>query len=411
MSEVVLRFEQVGKRFAVSDNGLERLRQALRPPRSGAGSVDVLRDVNFSVSAGEVVAIIGPNGAGKSTLLHLAAGVIAPSAGTVTAPAHVTSLLELGGSFLPQLTGRENARLYHEVVAEAGALPPVRERWIEEFAAIGAFFDRPLRTYSSGMFLRFAFACVTAEDPDLLLLDEVFAVGDARFQERCFRRLRELQARGTAIVVATQLVQHLDGLCSRALVCDAGRIVYDGTPGPAVTRYYELFHDAPDRGSGEVAESEIRVGHGGASIGDPRASHADPLQTGRFRSGDRIRVSFDVCFDRDVPEPIIGFSCSTRTGVRLYATTSAMLAEYQAPAVAGERRHVEIEFDAPVAVGDLFVDLSVCESVDGRLVVLDGRLSVLYLTIAVPRHYGGLVDLSMSMRSASREPVGERDGA
>jgi hypothetical protein len=165
---------------------------------------------------------------------------------------------------------------------------------------------------------------------------------------------------------------------------------------------------SPGRPTGEANEHEIRFGDGGATVGEPVAAHADPSRTGGFRSGDRIAVSFDVVFDRDVGEPLFGFSCSTTSGIRLYTTTSSMLCEYQPPAQARERRRVEIEFDAPVAVGDLFLDVSVSEETAGRITVLDARLSVLHLTIAPPAHYYGLADVSASIRSSVRKPVTDR---
>jgi lipopolysaccharide transport system ATP-binding protein len=405
MPEVALRFERVAKRYPVYRTGLGRLAAALLPGvRGEAPTVEVLEDVDFAVDAGESVAVIGPNGAGKSTILHLAAGLVAPSAGTVSVHGRVRSLLDLGGSFLPELTGRENARFFHDVVSRGDSLPAEGEDAVERFADIGGAFDRPVHTYSDGMFLRLAFACATIDEPDVLLLDEVFAVGDARFQQKCFRRLQWLRERGTTIVVVTHLVHHLTTLCDRVLVLDGGRLVYDGPPGPGIDRYYQLFFMAPELPAPDRGEDEFRFGDGGALIGRPAASHSENGRTGPLRAGDGVLVTFDVEFVREVTDVHIGFNCSTTDGLMIYGTTTALLGEAVGAALKGERRKVEIGFEVPVAVVDLFVDLSVFEVVDGKPSVLDARMGVLHVSVTPPGHYWGVADLAATIRSGARQP-------
>jgi lipopolysaccharide transport system ATP-binding protein len=405
MADPVLRFEHVAKRFPRYDSGLGRLAAALLPgQRAERPGLEILADVDFAVAPGESVAVIGPNGAGKSTILHLAAGLIEPSAGTVTVSGRVASLLHLGGSFLPDLTGRENARFFHDVIAPGAGLPAERELAVERFADIGASFDRPVHTYSDGMFLRLAFACAATDEPDVLLLDEVFAVGDAQFQQKCFRRLQWLRERGTAIVLVTHLVHNLTSLCDRALVLDRGRLVYDGPPGRGIDRYYQLFFLAPDHPATDRRPDELRYGDGGAQIIDPAATHAAEDRVGPLRAGERVTVAFDVQFERDVPQAHVGFACSTTEGLRVYTTTTALLGHEPTAARAGERRRIEIGFDVPVAVGDLFVDLSVFELVDGEANVLDARIGVVHLSITRPGHYVGVADLGVRIDTGIREP-------
>jgi lipopolysaccharide transport system ATP-binding protein len=405
MADPVLRFEHVAKRFPRYDSALGRLAAALLPgQRAERPASEILADVDFAVAPGESVAVIGPNGAGKSTILHLAAGLIEPSSGTVTVTGRVTSLLDLGGSFLPDLTGRENARFFHEVISRGDGLPAERELAVERFADIGESFDRPVRTYSDGMFLRLAFACAATDEPDVLLLDEVFAVGDAQFQQKCFRRLQWLRERGTAIVLVTHLVHNLTSLCDRALVLDRGRMIYDGPPGRGIDRYYQLFFLAPDHPATDRRPDELRYGDGGARIVDPAAAHAAEERTGPPRAGDRVTVTFDVQFERAVARPHIGFGCSTIEGLRVYTTTTALLDQDPAAARAGERRRIEIDFVVALAVGDLFVDLSVFELVDGETRVLDARIGVAHLSITRPGHYVGVADLGAQIRTGIREP-------
>ena len=397
--DLALRFDHVEKSFRFFASPLQRLREVFSPFGNAHHiPIPVLHDVTFAIPRGQTVAVIGPNGVGKSTLLHLVAGLLEPSSGTVTVKGRVTGLLDLGGSFLPDLTGRENARFFHEIVSRGEGEAAARERAIEDFADIGEFFDRPVHTYSSGMFLRLAFASATCENPDILLIDEVLAVGDARFQQKCYRRLRELRDGGTTILLVTHVVQGLAGVCDRVLVLENGRMVFDGDPGAGVDRYYQLFFMAPEQPARGGASGELRYGVGGASITGVFASRDGVHEAWAFDAGDVARVVFDVEFERAVDAPQIGFAGSTKEGVQIYATTSGMLGETPQPAVAGERRRVEIEIQLNVAVGDFFVDLSVFEVVHGAVNVMDTRAGVLHLTVAVPRHWIGITDLSAVMR-------------
>lgn len=401
--DAALRFDHVEKSFRLFASPLQRLREVFWP-FGGARyvSVPVLRDVTFSVPRGQTVAIIGANGVGKSTLLHLVAGLLEPSSGTVSVNGRVTSLLDLGGSFLPDLTGRENARFFHQTVArgddETASRAQAREQAIADFADIGEFFDRPVHTYSSGMFLRLAFATATCENPDILLIDEVLAVGDARFQQKCYRRLREMRDRGTTILLVTHVVHGLASVCDRVLVLENGRLVFDGNPGPGIDRYYQLFFMAPDLPAHAGAGDELRYGAGGAAIARVSVSRDGKGETGAFDAGDLVRVTFDAEFARDVAAPQFGFACATKEGVRVYVTTSGMLGDEPRPARAGEQRRMEVAFRLAVTVPDLFVDLSLFEVTHGAVAVLDARIGVLHLTVAPPLHCGGITDLGAAIR-------------
>jgi ABC-type polysaccharide/polyol phosphate transport system ATPase subunit len=398
VSEPALQFEHVRKSFRHFASPLHRLRAIFWPFGARHTPVPVLEDINFSVARGESLAIIGANGVGKSTLLHLVAGLLEPSSGRVTVHGDVAALLDLGGSFLPELTGRENARFYHRLVAGNEGDPLARERAVEEFAQLGEFFDRPVRTYSSGMFLRLAFACATVEDPDILLIDEVLAVGDARFQQKCYRRLAELRARGTTILLVTHVMHALTTISDRVLVLEHGRIVYDGEPGRGVDRYYQLFFTAPGHPGNSSTTDELRYGYGGATISQVVAYGERMQTTTAFNAGEPVRIVFDVEFERDVQMPEFGFTCATKEGARIYTTSTGMLGIAPVPASAGDRRSVEVVFRLDTAVGDVFIDVSVFEVVHGAVSVLDARVHVLHLTVATPLHYVGVADVSAVMR-------------
>jgi lipopolysaccharide transport system ATP-binding protein len=400
MTALALQLHDVQKTFRHYRSPLDRLAEILWPfGRQRHVPVPVLAGVSFSVSRGESVAIIGANGVGKSTLLHLVARLVEPSSGEVSVNGRVTALLDLGGGFLPELSGRENARFYHRLIARDDVDPLLRERAVEDFADLGEFFDRPVRTYSSGMFLRLAFACAAAEEPDILLIDEVLAVGDARFQQKCYQRLAELRERGTTILLVTHVMHGLTAVCNRVLVLDHGRIAFDGDPGRGIDRYYQLFFSAPARTQAAASRSgEFRYGLGGATITDLATFRNGTEEATAFDASDSARLVFEVEFARHVEAPQFGFACSTKEGTRIYMTTSAMLGLEPVPALAGERRRIEVAFRLDVGVGDVFVDVSVFELMQGAVHVLDARVHVLHLTVSAPRHYVGMADVSAVIR-------------
>ena len=400
-----IAFEHVTRHFRSFASPVHRLMEAMHPTgKAFHTELPVLRDVTFNIPAGQTVAVLGANGTGKSTLLHIAAELLAPSSGSVTVHGTVFGLLDLGGSFAPELTGRENVRFFHEVVLRGAGNWREREQLVQDFAEIGEAYDRPVRTYSSGMFLRLAFAAAISAEPDILLIDEVIAVGDVRFQQKCYRRIRELHDRGTTILLVTHAVETVASLCDRVLLFDHGALVFDGDPALGVDRYYQLFLHAPDRPTPDVAPDQIRFGAGDAHILSAMASRDGHAPVSVVERGDRVTVTMEVTFDRAVTSPQFGISCSNKAGVRVYATSTLWLTASPAPAAAGERRQVAFTLIANVAVSDLFVDLSVFEPSDGAFVVLDARMNLLQLRITSPRTCEGIAELNATFAERRINP-------
>lgn len=224
-----------------------------------------LHDVNFEVQPGEHLGILGINGAGKSTLLQILTGVLAPSSGDVDVRGRVTALLELGAGFNQQLTGRENVTFQLQL----NNLPDSEiERKIEEveaFAEVDEFFDQPMKTYSSGMYVRVAFASAILADPDILIVDEALSVGDARFQKKCFDQFNALKARGTTVILVTHDIFGAKANCSRLLLLHHGRLIANGDPEDVVTQYMKILYpsvvqdslqaETEDKGNDRVTES------------------------------------------------------------------------------------------------------------------------------------------------------------
>jgi lipopolysaccharide transport system ATP-binding protein len=241
MTAPVLDVRNVGKRYAAYATNLQRFANwfgaGLRP-ESEFWAVD---DISFSVAPGESIALIGQNGAGKSTLLKLVTGTVRPSRGSVGIAGRVSAILELGLGFNPEFTGREN--IFHAggmmgfSQEELGQMMPA----IEDFAEIGAFFDQPLRVYSSGMQARLAFALATARRPDILIVDEVLSVGDSYFQHKSFERIRRFREEGTSIILVSHTMSDVRALCDRVILLENGKVLKDGPPDEVVDYYNALI--------------------------------------------------------------------------------------------------------------------------------------------------------------------------
>lgn len=196
-----------------------------------------LSDVDLTIRPGETVAVIGPNGSGKSTLLKLVAGILKPTAGTVTVSGRVTALIELGAGFHPEISGRENAIINGMMLGLSRREILARLDDIVAFAGLGAFIDEPVKTYSSGMYVRLGFAVATAVGPDVLLVDEILAVGDQAFAHRCLDRIARMQRGGTAVLLVSHDLALVEALAHRVVYLQEGRVTLEGTAGAVVSRY------------------------------------------------------------------------------------------------------------------------------------------------------------------------------
>jgi len=238
-------FEGVVQRFRVIQERPDTLREAfahLFRKRTSYYNFEALKGVSFSIRDGEVVGVVGRNGSGKSTILKIIAGVYRPTAGVVKVSGKVAALIELGAGFHPDLTGRENIVLNGLLLGLSKKEIQAREPQIMEFAELGEFIDSPVKQYSSGMFMRLGFAVATEIEPDILLVDEILAVGDAAFQQKCLARIHDIRRRGTTILFVSHDIATVRRLCERTLLIKDGELLADGPTDPVVAQYEELLH-------------------------------------------------------------------------------------------------------------------------------------------------------------------------
>lgn len=238
-----IEFLDVSKRFVLEEGRtLREFIPALLRGNGWAAPFYALRDVSFRIERGESVGIVGRNGSGKSTTLKLIAGVMAPNSGEVHVHGRVSPLIELGAGFHPDLTGRENVHLNASILGMTSRA--IRDRFndIVDFAELWEFMDTPVKRYSSGMYMRLGFSVAVHSEPDILLVDEVLAVGDAVFAEKCLAKVREFQERGVTIVIVSHSPDTITEFCGRAILIDHGRLIEDGHPQEVVRHYWELLH-------------------------------------------------------------------------------------------------------------------------------------------------------------------------
>ncbi|CAO3460158.1 Teichoic acid export ATP-binding protein TagH (EC 3.6.3.40) [Azospirillum argentinense] len=241
-SDILLSVRNVGKRYQIYQNPHHRLWEMLsRGHRSYHRDFWALRDVSFDVHRGETLGILGRNGAGKSTLLQILCGTVTPTEGSVSVTGRISALLELGSGFNPELTGRENIFVYSAILGLSRAQVQERLDDILAFADIGQFADLPVKTYSSGMFVRLAFAVAIHVDPELLVVDEALAVGDLKFQQRCFRRIEDMRQSGMSILFVSHDLETIKRFCNRAIALHDGRAVMSGHPHDVTAWYIALM--------------------------------------------------------------------------------------------------------------------------------------------------------------------------
>lgn len=250
---VSIEFEHVVQRFRVIRERPDSLREAFAKLLRRGGNhfydFQALKDVSFTIHDSETVGIIGLNGSGKSTILKIIAGVYKPSAGRITVNGHVAGLIELAAGFHPELTGRENIVLNGLLLGLNRKQIAAKEDSIIEFAELGDFIDSPVKQYSSGMYMRLGFAIAVQVDPDILLMDEILAVGDLPFQQKCLERVEEFRRARKTIILVSHGMKAIRDLCSRAILIDAGRVVADGDVDSVLARYEEIHHVHPTQTS------------------------------------------------------------------------------------------------------------------------------------------------------------------
>ena len=367
MSALALR--NVSRSFPRGGSQWTRFRHALTSGRAVTGEViQALSDVSFAVDRGEAFGIIGANGSGKSTLLRIVAGILQPTSGSVEVNGRLSALLELGSGFSPEFTGRENVYLNASILGFTREQTEARFDTIERFAAIGDFIDRPIRTYSTGMVLRLAFAVVAHVDPEILIVDEALAVGDIAFRQRCMRRIHDLRAAGTTILFVSHESGDVKALCERCVWLDRGTVRSIGDADAVIAEYLsetmqrerarDLSAHSPHTTHHAVEVAHEITGTHRYGNGAARIVGADLVTLPRMSVV--LRISFRA--NATLPVPIAGFLVRNAKGETIFGSNT-MRENYPVPDMdAGDTETVEFHWTMPeLAAGRYFISVAVSE--------------------------------------------------
>ena len=358
--------DSLSKTYPAGDSQLARLRYIFQPGRVTSG-VAALSGVTFSIARGEAFGIVGANGSGKSTLLKILAGILNPTTGAVRVHGRLSALLELGAGFAPDFTGRENVYLNASLLGLDRAETDKRLSTIESFASIGEFIDQPIRTYSTGMVLRLAFAVVAHVDPDVLIVDEALAVGDISFRQRCMRRIHELRARGTTILFVSHDAMDVKALCDRCLWLENGRTRSIGDADEVVANYLDVALHGPSSVASPSAGpapqlAKRRFGDQAAEVisFDLLNNAGEPLRT--LAGGESVAIRIGVRANASVESPIFGFLVRNTKGETIFGSNTSR-ENYPVRSLApGDESFAEFHWIAPqLAEGAYYISVGIAE--------------------------------------------------
>lgn len=396
-SEFSVQVENVSKTFQIYSKPQDRLKQALlRNRKKFYREFAAVHPVTFQIPKGQTYGLIGRNGSGKSTLLQMIAGTLQPSSGSVKISGRVAALLELGSGFNPEFTGRENVYLNGAILGLSREEMQLRFDKIVAFADIGDFIDQPVKTYSSGMYVRLAFAVSINVDPDILIVDEALAVGDGRFQLKCYEKIKELKQKGTTILFVSHDLQTIRQICDKVMLFDSGKMIDAGEPNQVVNHYTKILYDhvvteeSPSsdgtsefKGANSIQKSndnEYRYGSHEGRIERIRVNDSEH-ETVVCTTGDRLVISFRATACKNIEQPIYAMTIKTIKGLEVYGTNTYFQGLEYRGLQKGET--VEVSFDQCMNLipGDYFISLGFVEMVDGDIQPLDRRYDVLEMKV------------------------------
>lgn len=350
-NEIAIDVNNITKSFKVFfDKGSQLKERLLFRKRSRYEERKVLRGISFQVKKGEAIGLIGHNGCGKSTTLKLLTKIMYPDTGSITMNGRVSSLIELGAGFHPDMSGRENIYTNASIFGLTKKEIDARLKDIVDFSELEEFIDNPVRTYSSGMYMRLAFSVAINVDADILLIDEILAVGDANFQAKCFNKLKEIKSHGTTIVIVSHSLGQIEQICDRSIWIHEGLIRAEGPPKEIDLEYLDFMgqklqestrkeleeknQQEEEEKSGseqeaeenteaeETPEEKKRWGSGAARIKRIKAFTSDGAEQRIFRTGEDIKFRLDYTVKETVKDAVFGIGIFNRDGVQCYGTNT-----------------------------------------------------------------------------------------
>ena len=423
MSDTVIKITNLVKEYKMYKSKKDRLFETILPRYEKHSTFKALDNLNFELRKGEVLGILGKNGAGKSTLLKMITGVATQTSGTIEINGKISSLLELGAAFNPDLTGYENIYQHGQVMGLTDEEIKSKEKEIIDFADIGEHLSQPVKTYSSGMFARLAFACAINVDPDILIVDEVLSVGDMAFQLKCFKKFEQFKEKGKTIIFVTHNVNDVLTNCNRAIILENGRKTFDGSVKDGVNRYKKIIVGInPDE---EIAETEnkderkdnnikekklentecwkdkfnqnpnmVDYGNKEAEVIDYGIFDLSGNAVNIFDNGDTIVFKSKVKFNEQVKDPIFTVTIKDFAGKDIAGTNSNIEKVLTGTYEIGDIAVAEFVQKVPVAPGKYTLSFSCTRyNVNGELEALNRKYDALLIEIITTKNTVGLVRL------------------
>lgn len=392
MSDIAIKVENLSKCYPIFDTPRDRLKQMIIPrlqraygfsPRKYFREFWALRDVSFEVKRGQTVGIIGRNGSGKSTLLQLICGTLAPTGGTLQVNGRVAALLELGSGFNPDFTGRENVYLNASILGLSNREINNRFKSIVDFAEIGDFIEQPVKTYSSGMLVRLAFAVAINVDPEILIVDEALAVGDFVFQQKCYSKIKKLQESGTTIFLVSHDLASIVQFCNWAHVIQHGKMIYEGSAKNAVNFFKQITTESNKKINYGILEhnskpslslhynlsSNIKnYGNKCAEIYDWGIFDQNYNLVSTFSGEEECEILIRIKFNKTCLNPIVGYFFTDKQGREIVGSNSDYLGFPLGSRKSGEKIDVKFKQCLGLAHGEYSLNIGCSEFICGELI-------------------------------------------
>ncbi len=434
-NEIVITIKNLNKSYKMFRHKRDRLIESLVPKCKRHTEFSALKDLNLTIKKGEILGILGKNGAGKSTLLKVITGVAFPTSGSVEVNGRISSLLELGTAFNPELTGEQNIYQHGQVMGLTKEEIDETKQDIIDFADIGEHLYQPVKTYSSGMFARLAFACAINVDPDILIVDEVLSVGDMAFQLKCFKKFEEFKKKKKTILFVTHSVADILKNCNRAIILENGEKTYDGNVKEGVELYKKIITKSNDKKVENKEKEDKKIkNRNNEENKDSWKIHfnqnpnlieygnlnAEVIDYGIFdENGNYLNVidnekvitlKSKVKFNKTIDNPIFTMTVKNFNGIEIAGTNSMIEKIYPGTFKEGDVAEIEFKQDLPVAPGQYTLSFS-CTHINakGELEVLNRKYEALLIEVISSKDCVGLMRLNTRMKIRKNGKEVEKD--
>lgn len=425
MSEIAISLNNVSKCYKRYSRPVDRLKEVLLPRKSRVQEFWALQDINLEVKKGETLGIVGQNGSGKSTLLQIIAGTLKPTAGDVSVNGRISALLELGSGFNPEFTGRQNVFFNGRILGLKQEEIEAKFNDVAAFADIGDFIEQSVKTYSSGMFVRLAFAVAISVNPEILIIDEALSVGDIYFQQKCFDRLMELKKLGTTILFVSHDSKTIYKVCNRTLLMESGKVLLDAKPRQVIDLYeakllkkidinseavkIQLLPQKNSTSSKKIESTwdtnttEVLINLPEVTIKFIQIMDEDNKEIESIISDQNIQLCIGILFSKSFDDPHIGFKIRDRTGVVIFETNTFCMNQKVGKVDSNTLLETIFKFNVPLIEGEYTITIGVGDGGFGEgkfkktLVYAHNVIALKVLKNKKSMHWTGIVNLNPSI--------------